>query len=172
VLWKSDLTESQSSFTLVNCNAIQENEYRETKMNPPMPSSPLFIESLSRKLESFHVLRCIIRIFAHDHTHHYQNCYHYQHTTSTDVATPGTSSLLFYLILSPPWIISMPSTHLALSPLLCVSYSFRIGSYCTIPITCYLNCDRVSLLGSRCSENTLLWFWLQWMSSMNLVYCL
>jgi len=49
---------------------------------------PLFMYTASAVLTSSLMLRCTIRISTHDLTHPQHNSYQYNHTTTSDVATP------------------------------------------------------------------------------------
>jgi len=80
---------------------------------------PLFISSVSVSLKSFFSLRCTIGILHHDLTHHPTLPSQPNHATSSDVATPQTTSLSLQIILPPLHYTSALSPHV--SQHLCLS---------------------------------------------------
>jgi hypothetical protein len=96
--------------------------------------------------------------------------YQYNHTISSNVATPQSTSLL-YLIIRPPSCRSLHvSQHLRLSVTQFLQHPHYTSTFYPKYLRIFLRCDSIPLSGSRSSGNNLQWSWLLWVLLMELFH--
>jgi len=113
---------------------IEERKSSNTKWS-------LIIYILSATLEASFILQCTIRILPHDHTHCYQHLYPSNHTISSNLATPHTTSLSYKAILPPLHSILTPPSPLQTAP------PIWNTNHCVIPL--YINISLFSYCHSQ-----------------------